>query len=96
MATIRSLGGEPYNRQGDHLWRKEGHYVGHFRGNFIFGVNGAYLGELHGDRLGYNPRNAGRATHPRVPRADRGPIAVPSMPAHVMPPGWSDFQAPPP
>jgi hypothetical protein len=94
MSTIRSLGGEPYNRQADHLWRKDGSYVGCFKGSLLFAATGHYIGELHGDRLGYNPRNAARASRPRPPLADRPPIAAVSMPKHIMPPGWSDFASP--
>lgn len=52
MGWIWTLGGTCFGyRDGDKLWDHEGHHVGTFQGDEVYGLDGCYLGEIKDNLL---------------------------------------------
>lgn len=90
--ALYSFGGKPYVRRGDQLWRNDGIYVGHFKGDMIFDARGRYIGEIHKGRLGFNPRRAVRVASARAQLPPRPSTLAPPKGSKGVPPGWKDFE----
>jgi hypothetical protein len=91
VQIIYSLQGRPFQVSGDRLWDRSGGYVGKFVDDMVFGPDGAYRGELRGERLGFRRNHASRRRSSHMTRMNRmGTMRMNRM-ARMMPSGWDEF-----
>ena len=91
MATIHTIQGRPFRRDGNDLWSSSGSYVGRFRGDQVFSSSGAYLGELKDGRLGYRIDQSNKRGGSMAGRTNRTGMSASSRTAKSMPIGWEEF-----
>lgn len=91
MDVIYSIGGKPLQRDGDHLWDRDGRYVGRFVDERVFSPSGAYLGELRLDRLAYKQTHGSKRQGTRSARSNRSGTSRSDRSGRSIPSGWEEF-----
>lgn len=91
MQIVYSINGRPFQVSGDRIWDRAGLYVGKIVSDLVFGPEGAYRGELRGDRLGYRRTHASRRRSTHVARMNRTSTMRMDRSARSMPSGWEEF-----